>query len=152
MNTPDRVDVKAFPAGTSNKEPDCRCKRYKRQFRSLGQDDPLEEGMETHSNIPAWRIPWTGEPGRLQSIGWQRVRHSWSGLAHAQHTLAGGPTRATFSIFSLSHTWVPGTVKTTKVICQALYPHLHNSSWAPPFPDPRVFLWKNELQKLKEFS
>ena len=43
--------------------------------QSLGQEDPLEEGMATNSNILAWRIPWTEEPGRLQSIGSQRVRH-----------------------------------------------------------------------------
>ena len=36
---------------------------------SLGQEDPLEAGMATHSNILAWRIPWTEEPGRLQSTG-----------------------------------------------------------------------------------
>ena len=45
------------------------------QVRSLGQEDSLEEGMATHSSILAWRIPWTEEPGRLQSIGSQRVRH-----------------------------------------------------------------------------
>ena len=39
----------------------------------LGQEDPLEEGMATHSSILAWRIPWTEEPGRLQSIGSQRL-------------------------------------------------------------------------------
>ena len=38
-------------------------------------EDPLEEGMETHSNILAWRIPWTDKPGELQSIESQRVRH-----------------------------------------------------------------------------
>ena len=43
--------------------------------RSLGQDDPLEKGMATHSSILAWRIPWMEEPGGLQSIGSQRVRH-----------------------------------------------------------------------------
>ena len=43
--------------------------------RSLGQEDPLEEGMATHSSILAWEIPWTEEPGRLQSMGWQRVGH-----------------------------------------------------------------------------
>ena len=43
-------------------------------IRSLGQDDSLEEEMATHSNILAWRIPWTREPGRLQSMGSQRVR------------------------------------------------------------------------------
>ena len=43
-------------------------------MRSLGWEDPLEEGMVIHSNILAWRIPWTEEPGMLQSIGLQRVR------------------------------------------------------------------------------
>ena len=41
--------------------------------RSLGQEDALEKEMETHSNILAWRILWTREPGELQSMGWQRV-------------------------------------------------------------------------------
>ena len=43
---------------------------------SLGQEDPMEKGMATHSSILAWRIPWTEEPGRLQSIESQRVRHN----------------------------------------------------------------------------
>ena len=42
-------------------------------LRSLGWEDPLEEDMAIHSSILAWRIPWTEEPGRLQSIGSQRV-------------------------------------------------------------------------------
>ena len=45
--------------------------------RFLGLEDPLEKEMATHSNILDWRIPWTEEPGRLQSIGLQRVRHDW---------------------------------------------------------------------------
>ena len=43
--------------------------------RSLGQEDPLEEGMATLSCILAWKIPWTEEPGELQSMGSQKVRH-----------------------------------------------------------------------------
>ena len=43
--------------------------------QSLGQEDPLEEGMATHSNILAWEIPWTKEPGGLQSMGSQRIGH-----------------------------------------------------------------------------
>ena len=43
--------------------------------RSLGREDPLEKGMATHSSVLAWRIPWTEEPGRLQSMGSYRVRH-----------------------------------------------------------------------------
>ena len=45
------------------------------QVQSLGGEDLLEKEMATHSNILVWEIPWTEEPGRLQSIGLQRVRH-----------------------------------------------------------------------------
>jgi len=45
------------------------------QVQFLDQEDPLKEGMATHSSILAWRIPWTGEPGGLQSMGSQRVRY-----------------------------------------------------------------------------
>ena len=45
------------------------------QIQSLGGEDPLEEGMAAHSSILAWRIPWTEECGRLQSMGSQRVAH-----------------------------------------------------------------------------
>ena len=44
--------------------------------RFLGQEDPLEEGMATHSSILTWKTTWTGEPGGLQSMGSQRVRHN----------------------------------------------------------------------------
>ena len=43
--------------------------------RSLGQEDPLEKEMSTHFSILAWKIPWTEEPGRLQSMGSQKVNH-----------------------------------------------------------------------------
>ena len=46
------------------------------QVQSLGWEDPLEEGMAIHSSILAWRIPWTEEPGGLQSMGSQRFRHA----------------------------------------------------------------------------
>ena len=48
------------------------------QVQSLGWEDPLENGMTSHSSILAWRIPWTEEPGKLQSMGLQRVRHDWA--------------------------------------------------------------------------
>ena len=50
-------------------------------IRSLGWDDPLQEGMATHSSILAWRISWREEAGRLQSMGLTRFRHSWSDWA-----------------------------------------------------------------------
>jgi len=49
---------------------------WETQVQFLGQEDPLEKGMATHSSILAWRMPWTEEAGRLQSMGSQRVRHS----------------------------------------------------------------------------
>ena len=51
---------------------------WETQVRSLGQEDPLEKEMVTHSSILAWRIPWTEKPGRLQSMGSQRVGHDWA--------------------------------------------------------------------------
>jgi len=48
----------------------------KTRVQSLGQEGPLENGMATHSSILAWRIPWTEEPGRLQSMESHRVRHN----------------------------------------------------------------------------
>ena len=63
---------KSRPGG-SGKEPACQCRPC---VRSLGQEDPLEEGMASHSSLLAWRIPWTKELGRLFSIRSQRVGHA----------------------------------------------------------------------------
>ena len=51
-----------------------------------GQEDSLEEGMASHSSILAWKIPWTEEPGGLQSMGSQRVRHDQSNSAHTHYS------------------------------------------------------------------
>ena len=47
------------------------------RVRSLGQEDPLEKEMATHTSILAWKISWTEKPGGLQSVGSQRVEHDW---------------------------------------------------------------------------
>ena len=52
------------------------CAMQETCVRSLSQEDPLEKEMGIHSSVPAWRIPWTEEPGRLQSMGLQIVRHN----------------------------------------------------------------------------
>ena len=70
--------VLGFPGA---KEPWCQCRWHETWARFKGQKDPLVQEMATHSSILAWRIPWTEEPGRLQSMGSQRVEHSWSDLA-----------------------------------------------------------------------
>ena len=55
------------------------------QVPSLRQEDPLQKEMATHSNILAWKIPWTEYPGGLQSMGSQRVRRNWA-TEHTQGT------------------------------------------------------------------
>ena len=63
--------------------------------RSLGQEAPLEKKMATHSSILAWRIPWTEEPGGLQSGGSQRVGYDWVSCTHTSDGLGRG-TKITF--------------------------------------------------------
>ena len=53
----------------------CLPAMWETQAQSLGQEDPLEKEMATHSSTLAWKIPWTEVPGRLQSMGSQRVKH-----------------------------------------------------------------------------
>ena len=60
----------SFPGGSDSKESTCNVRD---RVQSLGWEDPLEKGTAIHSSILAWRIPWTEEPGRLQSMGSQRV-------------------------------------------------------------------------------
>ena len=78
--TRDKVtDKKWMVAQTAKRLPTMREIR----FQSLDLEDPLEEEMATHSSILAWKIPWTVEPGRLQSTGSQRVGHDWAtSLSH----------------------------------------------------------------------
>ena len=66
--------VKNPPANTGDE-------MWEMQFQFLGREDLLEGGMATHSGILAWRVPRTEEPGGLQPIGSQKVRHTWSDLA-----------------------------------------------------------------------
>ena len=61
--------VRGFPGGSAVKNPRAVQEPQETGVRSLGQDDPLEEGMATHSSTLVWRIPWTEEPGGLQSMG-----------------------------------------------------------------------------------
>ena len=65
-----------FPGGSAVKKLPVMQGPQEMWVRSLGWEGPLEEEMATHSSILAWRIPWTEEPGRLQFMGLQRVRHN----------------------------------------------------------------------------
>ena len=67
---------------------------WETQVQSLGWEDPLEKEMVTHSSILAWRIPWMEKPGRLQSMGSQRVGHD------REFTFTPNTGRLTLSIIS----------------------------------------------------
>ena len=71
------MNVYASQVGLVVKNPPAICNAgdIRDEVRSLGQEDPREEGLSTHSSILAWRIPKTEEPGGLQSMGLQRARH-----------------------------------------------------------------------------
>ena len=64
-----------FPSGSAVKNSPAVQETQETRVRSLGQEDPLEEVMATHSSILALEIPWTEEPGGLRSVGSQRVKH-----------------------------------------------------------------------------
>ena len=64
-----------FPVGSAVKDPPVMHELLEMQLLSLVWEDPLEEGMVIHSSILAWRIPWTEDPDRLQSIALQRGGH-----------------------------------------------------------------------------
>ena len=69
-----RTDL-GFPDAASGKEGTCQCRRCKRRgFDPWIRKIPWRMGMATHSSILVWKIPWTEEPGGLQSTGWHRVR------------------------------------------------------------------------------
>ena len=90
------VQLRGFLSGSAVKNPPARPET---RVWSLGQEDPLEEVMATYSSILAGRIPWTEEPGGLQFIGLQRVRHDWSDWArmHDQSNHSQGVSQSTSS-------------------------------------------------------
>ena len=70
-----RTLVRGFPSGSAVKNLPAMQKTW---VQSLGRENPLEEGIATHSSILAWKIPWAEEPGRLQSMGSYRAGHDWA--------------------------------------------------------------------------
>ena len=67
-----------FPGGSAVKNLPAKQETRQMPVQFLGQEDPLEKGMATHSSSLAWEMPWTEESGELQSMGLQRVGHDWS--------------------------------------------------------------------------
>ena len=82
------VFCQGFPGGSAVKNLPAVQEAQELHVQSLGREDPLGEGMATHSSVLAWRTPRTEEPGRLQSIGLHRVRHEkWLSTAHVLVTV-----------------------------------------------------------------
>jgi len=80
--------------------------------QSLGQEDPLEEGMATHSSILAWRIPWAEQPGELLFMGSKKVGHDWSDWAHMQKLTEHCKSTLLQENKFTKEKWNPGNLKT----------------------------------------
>ena len=93
------------------------------QVRSLSREDPLEEGVATHSRILAWRIPWTEKPGRIQSMGLQ-VRCDWACM-HGQSApwlkVLGASLSSSFLPFCLMDQDIDLVLVALVVVCQGLW-------------------------------
>ena len=138
------------------------------QVRSLGWEDPLEESMATHSSNFSWRIPWTEEAGRLQSMRWQRVGHDWSNLAHMHlyiyissvqfssvtqlcPTLCDPMNRSTPGL-PVHHQHSEFTQTHVHRVSDAIQPSHPLSSPSPPVPNPSqhqsLFQWVNSSHEV----
>ena len=98
--------------------------------RFLGREDPLEKGTATHSSILAWRIPWTEEPGRLQSMGSQRVRHDWRTFTF---TYVGQSLLLTDKFLSKSHSEHKNLMTQVKAMLRDRKLAFHTSRLHIPF-------------------
>jgi len=97
-----------FPlGGASGKDPRLPMQAmWATEVRSLGLEDSLEKEMATHSSILAWRIPWTEEPGGLQSMGSQESDTTWQ-LNHHHHSLSRTPQQFIQTIYTQSFQFKP---------------------------------------------
>ena len=132
---------------------ECLPAMWETQVRSLGWEDHLEKAMASHSSILAWKIPWTEEPGRLQSMGSQRVRHDWATslslyiIKLVTVSLVRGNKRGTrvvffplkpfiFFEFCTMYTYNPFKNTFTKLL--HMYVHTHTHSHSPPTSRPAL--------------
>ena len=94
------LDHQGFPRSSFGKESVCSAGDH---VQSLCWEDPLEEGRATHPSILAWRIPWTEEPGGLQSMGLQRVGHDWATELNWSEIQKGFIFSFCIQMYSLKH-------------------------------------------------
>ena len=107
--------------------------------KSLGGEDPLEREMATHSRILAWRILWTEEPGRLQSMRLQRVRHDWATFTHSLMLYIavwrGPQSKGLISLVSSQQ----GTEALSPVACEELTLASSQGIWKPTLSQLSLF-------------
>ena len=117
------IFLRSFPGGSDGKESSCSAGD---QVWSPDWEDPLEKGIAIHTSILAWRIPWTENPGDLQSMALQRVRHKWLTHTHKRtHTHTSSRqfvlyimSLVTVIIFNLGvlYFWCPSSLYIHKMI------------------------------------
>ena len=102
------------------------------QAWSLGWKDPLEKEMTTHYSILAWKIPWTEEPGGVQSKGLQRVGHNWVRVVPWNHTNLSYSSRDQISKIKVSQDYiVSGSSRGESLLCSASRGHQHSLAYDP---------------------
>ena len=110
-----------FPSGAVVKNPPADAGDARTQetwVRSLSQEDPLEKDMATHSSILAWRTLWTEEPGRLLSLGLQRVGHDYEAYLAHMHTFLSRKGIVNNKVLRLLNTLIYKVLRTLLVsIC-----------------------------------
>ena len=116
-------------------------------FQSPGWEDPLQKGMATHSSILAWRITWTEEPGGLQSMGLQRVRHNW------HNTFIICISSVQFSGSVVSDSLRPHELQHARPPCPSPTPGVHSDSrpssqWCHPAISSSVIPFSSYPQSL----
>ena len=117
-----------LPQWLSSKDSTCNAGAQEIQVQFLHQEDPLEKSLATHSSIFAWKIPWTEEPGGLQSMGWQRVVCDWSDLEHTDK-YQGEELRDYMIVLFL---FFKGITILFSIVTALIY-ILTNSAWVFPF-------------------
>ena len=108
---------------------------WETQVRSLGQEDPLEEEMATHSSTLAWRIPGTGEPGGLPSMGSHRIGHDWSDLAAAAAVMDSWGPITYLNLLLLCFHWASLVVQTVKIPPAMWETQVRSLGWEGPLEE-----------------
>ena len=151
------VKSMGFPRGSSGKEPTCQCRtRKRRRFDPWVGDDPLEDDMAPHSSILARRIPWTEEPGGLQSMGSQRAGHERSNFARyskceTRKAIKGIAQTKFYEITAITGVWkIPSDNILVKFPTKDAFPTLFFTVFflKPKLKQQKVFFFQTPLEAL----